>query len=115
MFYLIGAIAAAVGTNIAAGSVIETSPKLRCIKRAGAAGSAAIMDTGVDIFSGSVYLGTIYNTTLGAAVVPTENRDLSPFRPDLAILPNSPLRVVITKGAVTTNVLVVGLEIVDLN
>lgn len=79
----------------------------------GVVGSAAVGDAAVDLFYGDTYIGTFYNTTAGANVIPVDSKDLLRVPSQYVLEPNEPLNVLISdQGA--TNVLVVTMEIQEL-
>lgn len=107
------AAASAVGTNLMAGNRVQSAPRPRFVKRIGVVGSAAVGDSSVDLFYGNVYIGTFFNTTLGAAVLPLDARDMINVSSNVGMEPNEPLNVLISKAS-TTNILAVTLEIQEL-
>jgi len=107
------AAASAVGTNLMAGHRLQTAPRPRFVRRIGVTGSAAAGDAAVDMFYGNVYIGTFYNTTLGANIIPLDAKDMVQVSSNVGMEPNEPLHILIAKVS-TTNILAVTLELVEL-
>ena len=62
----IAAATAVVSYDLAQNTVWQQSDKPRRIRSAGLAGSAAALDTKVDVMIGAVKVGEMYNTSTGA-------------------------------------------------
>lgn len=107
------AAASAVGTNLMAGHRLQTAPRPRYVRRIGVVGSTAAGDASVDMFYGNVYIGTFFNTTPGANVIPLDAKDMVPVSANVGMEPNEPLHVLISKVS-AANVLAVTLELVEL-
>lgn len=104
------AAASAVGTNLMAGHRMQIVPRYRRVSRIGVTGSAAAGDASVDLFYGDTYIGTFYNTTLGANILPLDGRDMMNVPSTWALSPNEPLNILISDAG-ATNILYVTLEI----
>lgn len=104
------AAASAVNTNLFAGNREQIKNRARRVRRIGVVGSAAVGDASVDLFYGSTYVGTYYNTSAGAAVVPLESKDLIPVAGNMVCEPGEPINVLVSDAS-GTNVLVITLEI----
>ena len=102
--------ASAVGTNLMAGHRAQIIPKYRQVRRLGLVGSANPGDASVDLFYGDTYIGTFFNTTGGANVIPVDSKDMIRVPSNLALLPNEPLNLLISDAG-ATNILVCVMEI----
>jgi len=91
----IAAATAVVGYDLASNTTWKTSSFNRRIIAAGMAGSAAALDTKVDIFVGNVKVGDLYNSALGAP-----NRDAM-FRVGFTVPAGSPIAVLVTDAPAT--------------
>lgn len=91
----------AVGTNLMSGNRVQSAPIFRKVSKIGVVGSAAIGDASVDLFYGSTYVGTFFNTTAGA-VLPLEARDIVEVGGDLLLEPSEPLNILISDAGATT-------------
>lgn len=100
----------AVGTNLMAGHRQQIVPRYRRVTRLGVVGSAAAGDAAVDLFYGDTYIGTFYNTTSGANVIPVDSKDMMSVPSQYVLEPNEPLNLLISDAG-STNVLVVTMEI----
>lgn len=107
------AAASAVGTNLMAGNRMQTNPRPRFVRRIGVVGSAAVGDASVDLFYGNTFIGTFFNTSAGANLIPLDAKDMVPVSSNVGMEPNEPLNVLISDAG-ATNVLVVSLELVEL-
>jgi len=106
------AVGQAVGTNLMAGNRLQTAPRPRFVKRIGVVGSAVPGDASVDLFYGNTFIGTFFNTTIGA-VVPLDSKDIVQVASNLGMEPYEPLHVLTSKVS-TTTVMTVSLEIQEL-
>jgi len=102
--------ASAVGTNLLAGNRVQISPNFRRVKRLGFVGSAAIGDASVDLFYGSEYIGTFFNTTAGASKIPTNDTDMLLIADERLAVPGEPLNLLVSDAG-ATNIVVATLEI----
>ncbi len=98
------------GTNLLSGNRVQIAPVYRRVKRIGLVGSAAVGDASVDLFYGSTYIGTFFNTSAGANLIPLDAKDLISVESEEVCLPGEPLNVLISDAG-GTNVLVTTLEI----
>lgn len=102
--------ASVIGTNLMSGNRIQTAASFRKVNRIGVVGSAVPGDASVDLFYGSEYIGTFFNTTGGANLIPTSNVDMIEIPDEKFTEPGEPINLLISDvGA--TNVLAVTLEI----
>lgn len=101
--------AQAVGTNLLP-SRFATSMRPRRIRRVGIVGSAAVGDAAVDVYYGDHFVGTFFNTSAGANLVPLEAKDLVPVSDSTINMPGEPLSVIVSDAG-ATNVLAITLEI----
>jgi len=107
---LTAAATAVVGFDIMAGNNAarhKTASRPRLITAIGVAGSAAAGDAAVDLYVGTVNCGTFYNTTGGAAKIPTSNADMKSLR--IPVPPGAPISLVVSDAA-ATEILAVSLE-----
>lgn len=102
--------ASAVGTNLMAGHRAQMVPRVRRVTRIGVVGSTNPGDGAVDLFYGSTYIGTFYNTSGGANLIPLDSKDMVPVRSNMAMEANEPLNILISDAG-ATNVLVVSAEV----
>lgn len=102
--------ASAVGTNLMSGNRIQLAAAFRRVKRIGVVGSAAVGDASVDLFYGSEYMGTFFNTQAGANLIPTNDNDMLALQDETLNEPGEPLNLLISDAG-ATNVLAVTLEI----
>lgn len=91
----IAAAVAVVGYDLTRDTTWRIASYDRRLNSVGLAGSAAALDTKVDIFIGSVKVGEMYNSGLGAP-----NRD-SMFRASYTIPKGAPLSVIVTDAPAT--------------
>lgn len=106
----VAAASATVGTNMMAGHRLQIAPKLRRVSRIGVTGSAAAGDSAVDLFYGDTYIGTFYNTTLGANIIPLDSKDMMNVTSTYVLDRNEPLNLLVSTQP-TTNPLNVSMEI----
>ena len=99
-----------VGTNLMAGHRLQIVPQIRRVSRIGVTGSAAAGDSAIDLFYGDTFLGTFYNTTLGANIIPLDSKDMMNVTSRYALDRNEPLNLLVSV-APTTNPLNVSMEI----
>ena len=104
------AAGSAVGTNLLSGNRLQNGVSYRRVRRIGVVGSAAVGDASVDLFYGSLYVGTFFNTSAGANLVPLEAKDMMPIAGEDLAQPGENINVLISDAG-ATNVLVVTLEI----
>tara|TARA_Y100000310_G_C20580372_1_gene762670 strand:- start:564 stop:890 length:327 start_codon:yes stop_codon:yes gene_type:complete len=91
----VAAATAVVGYDIATPSSLVEAPYPRSIQAIGLAGSAAALDTAVDIFVGQVKIATLYNSATGAP-----NRDaMFPVGQDVPA--GATLRAIVTDAPAT--------------
>lgn len=91
----IAAATAVVGFDLAAGTTWRVSNLPRRALAAGLAGSAAALDTKVDIFVGNVKVGEMFNSATGAP-----NRD-SMFRIGYLVPAGAPISIIVTDAPAT--------------
>jgi len=91
----IAAAVAVVGYDLTRDTTWRIASYARRLQSVGLAGSAAALDTKVDIFIGSVKVGEMYNSATGAP-----NRD-SMFRGGYNIPAASPISVIVTDAPAT--------------
>jgi len=91
----IAAAVAVVGHDLTVNTTWRIASYPRRLESVGLAGSAAALDTKVDIFIGSVKVGEMYNSGTGAP-----NRD-SMFRGGYPIPAGAPLSVIVTDAPAT--------------
>ena len=91
----IAAATAVVGYDLAQATTWRVSNLPRRALAAGLAGSAAALDTKVDIFVGNVKVGEMYNSALGAP-----NRDAM-FRIGYLVPAGAPISVIVTDAPAT--------------
>lgn len=106
------AAASAVGTNLMAGNRMQIVPRVRTVQRIGVVGSAAVGDASVDLFYGNTYIGTFFNTSAGANLIPLDAKDLVNVASNVGMEPNEPLNLLVSDAG-ATNVLVITLEILE--
>lgn len=104
----------AVGTNLTSGHRVQTSPMYRRVKRIGVVGSAAIGDASIDLYYGSTYMGTLFNTHAGANLMPLSDSDMLFVDQNTMLKPNEALHLLISDAG-GTNVLVVTMEIEEIH
>ena len=92
----VAAATAVVGYDLASGTVWQTAGNLRGLTGFAIKGSAAAVDTKVDVFIGMTKVGEAYNTGTGFP----NNDDLIVFA-DLAIPPGEPIHVYVTDAPAT--------------
>lgn len=91
----VAAAVAVVGYDLAAATTWRVSNLPRNIVAVGLAGSAAALDSKVDIFVGNVKVGDMYNSGTGAP-----NRD-SMFRVGFFVPAGAPVSVIVTDAPAT--------------
>ena len=89
----IAAATAVVGYDLVAGNSLRQSDRARTLVAVGLAGSAAALDSEVDIFVGQVKVGSVFNSGTGAP-----NRD-SMFRVGAFVPPNQEVHAYVTDAA----------------
>lgn len=109
-----GSAASAVGTNLTQGHRVQTSPMYRRVKRIGVVGSTNPGDASIDLYFGSTYMGTCYNSTGGANIVPKSDGDMFFIDQNTLLKPNEALHVLVSDAG-ATNVLVVTMEIEEIH
>ena len=102
----VAAATAALDADLLAGNTNKQSSAPRRLRGAALAGSAAALDTKVEIFKGSVKVGELYNSATGA---PTRDH-LFPIGSH--ILPNEEIQVLV-KDAAATNPINLLLDFVE--
>ncbi len=102
--------ASAVNTNLMAGHREQTKYSYRDVKKIGVVGSVNPGDASVDLFYGSTFVGTFFNSTGGANVIPKPDTDMMEIDDDNFCNPGEPINVIISDAGLT-NVLVVTLVI----
>ncbi len=107
------AAASAVGTNLMAGHRAQMTPRYRRVTRLGIVGSTNPGDASVDLFYGSSYIGTFFNTTGGANLIPLDAKDMVPVPTNMIMEPNEPLNVLISDAG-AGNIIVVTMEVQEL-
>ncbi len=88
-----------------------TSARPRVVSRIGVVGSAAIADTGLDLYYGSTKIGSFKNTTAGAAKVPLRD-DMQIVNSPYGCDPNERIRLVVTDNA-DTQIVMIKMEITE--
>lgn len=101
---------AVVGFNIMGGNRIQTAPHYRTINRIGLVGSTNPGDCSVDVFYGSTYIGTFFNTSGGANIIPLDSKDMMNLHSNYVCEPNEPINILVSKAAVT-NAIMLTMEI----
>lgn len=91
----VAAATAAVGYDLAAATTWRIASFPRRMVAVGMAGSAAALDTKVDIFVGNVKVGDLYNSATGAP-----NRD-SMFRVGQMVPAGAPISIIVTDAPAT--------------
>lgn len=91
----VAAATAVLGYDLAAATTWRVAAFDRIIVAAGLAGSAAALDTKIDIFVGNVKVGDMYNSGTGAP-----NRD-SMFRVGYPVAAGAPISAIITDAPAT--------------
>ena len=92
----VAAATAVVGYDLARDTTWQASGKARVLVAVGLRGSAAALDTKIDIFVGDRKVGEMYNDTTGAP-----NRDAM-FRIGVAVPPHEEVHLFITDAPVTS-------------
>lgn len=77
----------------------KTAAYPRKIFGLGVAGSAAAGDSAVDLYVGTVNVGTFPNTTGGASKIPTANVDMQPL--NIPVPPGAPISLIVSDAALT--------------
>jgi len=77
----------------------KTAGRPRLITAFGVAGSAVAQDASVDLYVGTTNKGTFFNTTGGAAKLPTANADMTPLR--IPVPPGEPISLIVSDAAAT--------------
>jgi hypothetical protein len=104
------AAASAVGTNLMAGHRLQIAPRYRRVRRMGVVGSTNPGDGSVDLFYGDTFIGTFFNTSGGANLIPLDAKDMIKVPSNLAMLPFEPLNLLISDAGVS-NIMVVTMEV----
>jgi len=87
----------------------KTAAHPRVITGIGVAGSAVAQDAAVDLYVGTVNIGTFPNTTGGAAKLPTANADMMGLR--VPVPPGAPIGLIVS-DAPATEILAVTLSLI---
>lgn len=91
----------AAGSDMLDGEHIQVSRSMRALRFIGLVGSAAIADMSIEVFIGDKRVGQFYNTTAGAAKVPTANVDLIPVGRTVLIPPGTRLSAIVVTASGT--------------
>lgn len=104
----VAAAVAVVGYDLATGQTWKTAGQDRMLNAFGLAGSAAALDSQVDIMIGEVKVGELYNSSLGAV-----QKDTDMFRGGALIPGGTPISILVT-DAPATNPLNVAVDLQDI-
>ena len=95
----IAAATAVVGYDLLGSSTFRQTTQGRVVRRAGLTGSAAALDTQIDLFAGSTKIGSLYNSATGAA-----QQDASMFTIQTALPANVSLSALVVDAPATNPV-----------
>jgi hypothetical protein len=98
----VAAATAVIGYDLLVGQVWARSPKNRVLQGAGLKGSAAALDTEVEIFIDEIRIGDLFNTGTGYP----NNDDILPFENNV-IPAGAQLRVIVKDAPVTNPISIV--------
>lgn len=103
----VAAAVAVLGHDLASDQTWKTSGQDRIINAVGMAGSAAALDTKVDVMVGEVKVAELYNSSLGAV-----QKDTDMFRGGAFVLGGTPISILVT-DAPATNPINVAVDLQD--
>ena len=92
----VAAAVAVLGYDLARDTTWRVSGTRRMLNSMGLAGSAAALDSKIDVFIGDVKVGELYNSSLGAV-----QRNTDMFRSGAVVTPGTPISLIVTDAPAT--------------